>query len=133
MSLDEKNIKVFQNDCLVNYQNLVNVDFTNCKQLVKFDEKSFENAFLLRNIIFPPNIEVIRGFNNCTSLVSLNFSDCDRLQKIGGKAFENAWSLEQIIFPPNIQIIEGFTYCTNLFSLDISNCSKLKQFDNVIM
>ena len=63
-----ENITIIRNECLSNYQNLVNVDFTN--------ENSFENAFLLQNIIFPPNVKMIFGFNYCTSLVSLNFSNC---------------------------------------------------------
>lgn len=94
-----RTIKLFRNECLLNYQMITEIDFSDFLELVKFDDGSFENAYLLKEIIFPPNIEVIKGFNNCTSLISLDFSNCDRLQKIGDTAFSNAWSLEQIIFP----------------------------------
>ena len=59
MSLDEENIKIFSNKCLPNYQNLVNVDFTNCKLLHIFDITSFENA-LSSNLCSCPQLEKSR-------------------------------------------------------------------------
>ena len=45
-----RNIKVFRNECLSKYQMITDIDFSEFLELVKFDDCSFENAFLLRKM-----------------------------------------------------------------------------------
>ena len=102
-----RNIKVFQN--------LVNIDFTNFLELVKFDEKSFENAFLLRNIIFPPNLRIIDSgvFYGCAHLTSIKIPAS--VEIIGENAFNNCTKLEQVIFEGPIMLAAGaFENCPRL-------------------
>jgi hypothetical protein len=93
-----RNIKVFRNECLINYQMITDIDFSDFLELVKFEDKSFENAFQLRNIVFPPNIEVIKGFNNCTSLISLDFPILNDYKKSGIHHFQIHGHLRKLFF-----------------------------------
>ena len=109
-----------------NCYNLVSLDLSSLFNLKKIENFAFQNAWALREIAFPPSLEIMSlgSFENCTSLVQLDLSGLINLTDMGGDLFKNAWSLREIAFPPGIIQIgtRSFTNCTSLTRLDFSNC-----------
>ena len=108
-----------------NCYNLVSLDLSSLCNLKEIENFTFQNAWKLREIAFPPSLECITfgSFDFCTSLVQLDLSGLFNLTNIGGEFFKNAHSLQEIIFPPRVKKINdrSFTNCTSLTRLDISN------------
>lgn len=96
----------------------------------------FDYCTALKTVRIPnsPALEVLSGFNGCTSLTSLD--GCDNLQTIIG--FNDCRSLVNFVFPSHLKKIEGFSNCTNLESVvfpdvteqigGFSGCINLKEF-----
>lgn len=98
--------------------------------------RGFDYCTALKTVRIPnsPALEVLFGFNGCTSLTSLD--GCDNLQTIIG--FNDCRSLVNFVFPSHLKKIEGFSNCTNLESVvfpdvteqigGFSGCINLKEF-----
>lgn len=96
----------------------------------------FDDCTALKTARIPnsPALEILSGFNGCTSLISLEGGD--NLQTIQG--FNDCRSLVNFVFPPRLKKIEGFSNCTNLESVvfpdvaeqigGFSGCINLKEF-----
>ena len=108
-----------------NCYNLVSLDLLSLCNLKEIENFTFQNAWKLREIAFPPSLERITfgSFDCCTSIVQLDLSGLCNLTDMGGDLFKNAYSLREIIFPPRIKKINdrSFTNCTSLTRLDFSN------------
>jgi hypothetical protein len=106
--------------------NLVSLDLSSLCNLKKIGDFTFQNAWALREISFPPSLECIScgSFENCTNLEQLDLSGLCNLTDMVGELFKNAWSLREITFPPRVKKINNrsFMNCTSLTRLDFSNC-----------
>ncbi len=110
----------------------------------------FDYCTALKTVRIPnsPALEVLSGFNGCTSLTSLDgcdnlqtiigFNDCrslvnfvfpSRLKRIEG--FDNCSSLESVVFPDEVEEIGGFSGCNNLKAIKIpASVKSLSGFDD---
>lgn len=112
----------------------------------------FAYCTALKTVRIPnsPALEVLSGFNGCTSLTSLEggdnlqtiqgFNDCrslvnfvfpSHLKRIEG--FSNCTNLESVVFPDGIESIRGFDDCTNLKGIQVpANVKSLGGFDDCL-
>lgn len=110
----------------------------------------FDDCTALKTVRIPnsPALEILSGFNGCTSIISLEggdnlqtilgFNDCrslvnfvfpSRLKRIEG--FDNCSSLESVVFPDEVEEIGGFSGCNNLKAIKIpASVKSLSGFDD---
>lgn len=128
-----------------NYENLIEIDFSEAEKLTEINYAAFQNCSKLTTITFPPYLKVIgnSAFKNCTVLDNLKFTDNESLERINDNSFQNCQNLKILDFTDNINLKfiynNAFDTCENLTQITLppnlnvigneafARCSKLQQ------
>ena len=111
LSIISTTLEIIRPKCFY-FSNLVEVDFSECENLIIFDEACFQGSINLKRVICPNSLKVINplSFFNCNSLEEIQISQISQLKFIGESSFFGT-ALKSFYIPQNLRTIAGNAFC----------------------
>ncbi|WP_317855647.1 leucine-rich repeat domain-containing protein [Chakrabartyella piscis] len=114
--------------CVPPVEDLVELDFRNCKKLKEIQAGAFQDYKDLKRVHLPESITKIEDFAfGSSGLESLDLSHCKKLKYIPRSMCFKCESLREVRLPASISGMGEIVFmeCKSLSSLDLSMCNQL--------